>query len=403
MPEIAIHRSWIVLGGLCFLQWMALGVWMVPLTLVLAAYGYGALTPLAFASTALAALVTPLFFGALADRQTGPSKALRYLALAAAGTMGLASWAITRHWHPAVVLALIQGHALCSAPGVSLSTTVMLNSLKNPKREFGPIRAMGTVGWMVGCWVVSAMGADQSTWAGFLGAGLWLGVAGYSFLLPRVPPSAAASVSWKERLGLDALTLLRHHDHRVIFLTACLFTMPLAAFYPYSPRHLQDLGLERASAWMSLGQITEILGMFTLGLVISRLRLKWVLLLALITGLLRFALNATDTRIGLLTGIALHGFTYSYFFTTVQIYLNERVDPAWRTRAQALLSLLISGVGHLFGYTGTGWWLDLQSAPDGTTDWTTFWGGLALLITAIAVFFGCTYQGRKSLPTSDGG
>ena len=33
--------------------------------------------------------------------------------------------------------------------------------------------------------------------------------------------------------------------------------MPLAAFYPFSPPHMRELGLEHTSAWMSLGQVTK--------------------------------------------------------------------------------------------------------------------------------------------------
>jgi MFS family permease len=227
---------------------------------------------------------------------------------------------------------------------------------------------------------------------------LWLGVSLYTLVLPPVtPPPSAAKLSWHERLGLDALTLLRHRDHRVIYITACLFTIPLAAFYPYTPPHLRDLGMEHASAWMSLAQPIEIVAMFTLGALLTRLRLKWILFAALCVGVLRFVLCATNTRAGLLAGIALHGCTYSFFFTTVQIYVNERVDPAWRARAQALLSLVLAGIGHLVGYLGTGWWLG-HNTHNHVANWPKYWGGLALVIVVVALYFLVAYRGRRAGP-----
>jgi len=53
---------------LFLLQSMAVGIWMVPLSVVLKAHHLAAIAPYAFATSALAALVSPLIFGAMADR-----------------------------------------------------------------------------------------------------------------------------------------------------------------------------------------------------------------------------------------------------------------------------------------------------------------------------------------------
>ena len=71
---------------------------------------------------------------------------------------------------------------------------------------------MGTIGWMVGCWIVSAMDADASTLAGLTGAGLLLVLAGYTWMLPQVaPPASAQHLTVRERLGLDADTERKIH------------------------------------------------------------------------------------------------------------------------------------------------------------------------------------------------
>src|SRR5947208_16846438 len=130
---------------------MALAVWFVPLTLVLRTHGLANIQPYAFATSALAAFVTPLLFGAVADRHVAPTRVLRWLSIATAAAMLLACAAIQSNWNAWLVLALIQLYALCSAPTVSISTAIAMTALRAPRREFGPIRAMGTLGWMAGC------------------------------------------------------------------------------------------------------------------------------------------------------------------------------------------------------------------------------------------------------------
>lgn len=378
---------------LFFIQGAALGMWFVPLSTVLEAHGLVAIKPYAFASSALAAFVSPLIFGALADRHASPDKVLRGLSVATAAAMALATTAIKLSWPTWLVLGLIQLHALCSAPTFSISSTIIFARLADARKEFGPIRAMATLGWMSGCWLVSALGADTSALAGYSGAVVWLIVAAFTFFLPALEtPPTAEHLSWHERLGLDALTLLKNRDHRVVFITCALFSIPLASFYPYAPPHMRELGLRHTTAWMSLGQVSEIVAMFSLGALLLRWRLKWIFACGMGFGVLRFGLSALNTKGWLLAGVTLHGVSFVPVLITAQIYLEQRIDSAWRARAQALMTLMNSGVGNLLGYLGTGWWFSVCSRP-GTTGWPFFWAGLAVAVALVLVYFLAAYHG----------
>lgn len=384
------------LVALFFLQGAALSMWFVPLSTVLDANGLHAIKPFAYAATALAAFVSPLIFGAMADRQASPVVVLRGLSLATAAAMVLASTAIKLGWNPWLVLALIQLHALCSSPTFSIASTIVFARLADSQQEFGPIRAMATLGWMSGCWVVSALGADTSALAGYSGAVMWILAAGFTFFLPQLEtPKSAEHLTWHERLGLDALTLLKNPDHRVVFITSALVCIPLAGFYPYAPPHLRQLGLQRTSAWMTLGQVTEVVAMFSLGALLVKWRVKWVLACGLGFGVLRFALSAMNGRGWVLAGVLLHGCSYTLVSITAQIYLNQRIDTQWRARAQALLALMNSGVGNLLGYLGTGWWFSHCTQLSGT-QWPLFWGGLAAAVGLVLAYFLTAYHGVGS-------
>ena len=382
--------------ALFFLQGAAMSMWFVPLSTVLDANGLRSIKPFAYAATAVAAFVSPLIFGAMADRQASPVKVLRGLALATAASMALASTGIKLGWGPGAALGLIQLHALCSAPTFSISSAIIFARLADARKEFGPIRAMATLGWMGGCWVVSALGADTSPLAGYSGAVMWVVVAGFTYCLPKLEtPQAAVHLTWHERLGLDALTLLRNRDHRVVFITCALFCIPLAGFYPFAPSHLRDLGLRHTSAWMTLGQVTEIIAMFSLGVLLLRWRLKWIFACGLGFGVVRFALSAMNGEGWVLAGVLLHGCSYTLVYITTQIYLEQRVDATWRVRAQALLSLMSGGVGNLAGFLGTGWWFSGCTSASGT-QWPLFWGGLAAAVGVVMAYFLTAYRGVGS-------
>jgi MFS family permease len=382
------------LVALFIVQGAAAAMWMVPLTTVLEAHGLALIRPYAYAAIGLAAFISPLIFGAMADHEMSPIKVLRGLALATAVAIAIVSGAIQLGWNPWLVLLLIQIYCLCASPLISISSTIIFARLADSQKEFGPIRAMYTLGWMIGCWIISALDADRSTLAGYTGAATWLIVAAFTYFLPPLEtPKAAKRLTLRQRLGWDALVLLKHPDHRVVFIMAGLVAIPLASFYLYSPPHMSALGLQHTSAWMTLGQMTELICLFSLGRLLARFRLKWIFLAGLGFTVLRFALCALNTRFWLLAGVFLHGASYALVLVTAQIYMDQRVDASWRGRAQALLTLANTGFGNLFGYLGVGAWFTFCTGPDGTR-WPLFWNGIAAASTAIMVYFLAVYRGR---------
>jgi hypothetical protein len=308
--------------------------------------------------------------------------------------MTLVSLAIRLEWNAWLILAIIQVQALFFAPTSSITTAIIFSRLRDSKTEFGPVRAMATLGWMSGCWLISALNADATVRAGYSASALWLVLAAYTFLLPEVaPPKSLERLTLRQRLGWDALTLLRDRDHRGVFIAAALFFIPISAVYPFVPTQLLELGLKHPSAWMTLGQVTEVVGMFALAGLLTRWRLKWLISTGLAIAIGRYGLFALNSRVPVLAGVSLHGFSLVLVVITAQIYIDERVDPGWRVRAQALLYLLTSGLGSLLGFLGSGWWFSL-STSSGHIQWQMFWGGLAAVMAAVLVYFLIAYHGK---------
>jgi len=383
---------------LLFLHGMALGSWFVPIGSVLESANLRSVIPFAFATSAVAALLSPLFFGAMADRSVPPIQVLRWLSLGTACFVGTVAWGIQSRWNPWLILLLIQLQSLLSVPTNSLTGSIVFARIGNSHRQFGAIRAMGTAGWIAGCWLISAMHVDSSPRAFQISALLWIALAAYTLFIPKEATISTSrnKLTLRERFGLDAWSLLKIHDHRVIFTTAALVAIPFAAFYPYTPALMSDLGLQRTSAWMSLGQIIEVGVLFAIGGILARWQLKWVVLTGLFCGVLRYALYATNSPIPVLIGVSLHGMAYALTYISAQIYLAKKIDPAWRTRAQALLSMMTGGVGNLVGYLCTGSWL-AYCEHDGQENWRLFWSGLCFLVICVGIYFAQSYKGRGTL------
>jgi MFS family permease len=376
---------------------LPMGMWTVPLGNVMLAFQKGHLLPWVLATVGLSAFISPLVIGALADQRVSPTLIIRWLSLATALLLALVCRAIEQSWSDAAILACALAMALVSTPMWGLGSSIVLSQLKQPGRQFGPVRAWATIGWMSGGWLVSyVLHSDSSVLSGYTAAGFWLAVTAFTFTLPIIPPpDAGAHRGWKQILGLDALDLLKDRNHRMVFITAALYTMPLAAFYPYCVRHLKELGVSGPTGVMTLGQITEVLVMLVLAGLMTRFRLKWVFLSGIAFGLARYLIFMLNTSTWVITGIVLHGLAYTLYFITTQIYLEDRIPAVQRTRAQALLTLLSSGVGNLAGFLGSGLWLAYcETQGGGTVPWPTFWGGLALITGLVFIFFAIFYKGR---------
>jgi nucleoside transporter len=388
------------LAALLFFNAAALGMWSVSFGNVLKAQGYESIIEYAYACGGIAAFISPLAVGALADQHIPPTRLLRLLCVFAAAALSLNFAAIQHHWSPLVVLACTQLQYICSIPIFGLNTSIVLSSLENPGREFGPLRAAATVGWMIAGWLVSfVLHADTSALNGYAASVALLCTAACTYTLPETPPVEHKEA--RDLFGLEALKLFSNKNHRVVFLTAAFLTIALAPYYPYTPIHLSELGVEHPTAAMTLGQISELLCMFGLAGLLARWRLKWVFATGMVFGVLRFAFYSLNSKAWVLAGISLHGFAYTLYFITAQIYLEQRVEPRMRARAQALLSVMASGFGNLIGYLGSGRW-ERACTSTGHTNWPVFWIGMSGAVLAVLVWFVFSYRGREARTEGDG-
>jgi len=390
----AFARLWLVF----FFQGMAGGFWIPVLTNILKAEGYGSWVSIAFAVLPICSLVTPLVGGALADERVSAQRLFGWASLLAAVMVALAFGFLDWGLPPVWFIVGLAAYGLTSGPCWGLLANIGLSNLGNPEKQFPLVRLGATFGWVGAGFLTSyALNADSSPVAGYAAAVAHLCSGVIGLFLPDTPPLGRGK-SWRSALGLGGFVLFKNRDHAVLFCVTGLFSIPLAAFYMFSPELLKALGDKSPSASMTIAQASEVVAMLVLGTMMLKYRLKTILLWALGLSVLRYGLSGYAGLTGAvgwhMLGIGLHGVCYTFYFVTVQVYMNRRVDPRLRGQAQGLLSLMTSGVGPLAGALFCGW-LRVVCVDENGNGWQNFWWILAGVITVCWAIFGILYRGRK--------
>src|SRR5439155_9392770 len=195
------------LGLMMFVNYIVWGAWYVTISTYLTStlHFSGTQTGAIFGTTALASLISPFFVGLVADRLFATEKVMAVLYALGAVLMYMVSRVTT---FPAVY-SLVLLFCLCYFPTVALTNSIAMQSIKDPGRDFPPIRVMGTLGWIFIGLVVGFMKVEATTTPFLLAAGAAVVMCIISLtLLPHTPPKAkGAKVAARDILGLDALAM----------------------------------------------------------------------------------------------------------------------------------------------------------------------------------------------------
>ena len=158
--QMTVQQQRYMMGVVMCLMLMPPGMWVPSLPNVLATYDASWALPYATALTPLCALFPALLFGALSDRKMHAEQLLGVLGVSGAVFLWLGFSSLKWGWHPSWYLLLQGCNALISGPMFALMTNVKLANLPNASKSF-PIYSMcGTIGWMVGGWIISLLALD---------------------------------------------------------------------------------------------------------------------------------------------------------------------------------------------------------------------------------------------------
>ncbi|MFZ4575040.1 MAG: MFS transporter [Phycisphaerales bacterium] len=403
------------LSVMMFLQFFVWGGWYVSQTGFMNDQQMGGLTSAAYSVGPIAAILSPILLGMIADRFFATERVLAVLhviggiALCAAPRFASAFDPTTggsAFLHPYIIALAV--HMLCYMPTLGLTTSLSMTHLSDAEKQFPRIRVWGTIGWIAANIVV---GGNLKTWgldvtwiatgdksalqyyiAG--GAGILLGL--FALSLPRTPPPLAGkSVSVRELLGLDALSLLAKPSYLVFVLCSFLLCIPLAGYYNCARNFVEFTGYKNPTLTMTFGQISEIVFMVIMPFCFARLGVKWMLAVGMLAWVARYGLftAAADDHIKwmVLAGIVLHGVCYDFFFVTGMVYAEQSAPRAIRGQSQSFLVLVTQGLGMLVGAQAFGKLVThFTTGPNDAQviDWKMVWlvpAGFAALIMLVFI------------------
>lgn len=390
------------LSTMMFLEYFVWGAWFVTMGTYLGTslQFNGTQVGLAYGATAIAAMISPFFVGMVADRFFATEKILALLHIVGGVVLWIAS---TMHAFGAFYAVLIV-YALCYMPTLALTNSISFDHMTDPTREFPLVRVLGTIGWIVAGLIVGILKLEATAVPLELAAAASIVLGLFSFALPHTPPHAAGkTITVRDVLGLDALSLLKDHAFAIFILGSFLLCIPLQFYYTFTNPFLNEIGLQDAAAKMTLGQFFEIGFMLLLPWALSRLGVKRILLLGMAAWAVRYLFfafgNVTVNVWMLYAGIILHGVCYDFFFVTGQIYVDQRASVSIRAAAQGFLAFITQGVGLFIGSLLSGPVVDRYRLPGGAHDWRSVWlvpaCGAAVIFVLFAVLF------RPRVPTEE--
>jgi len=405
-----MKRTHLKLSVMMFIEWFIWGAWFVPLWQYLNKLGFSpSEIAWSYSSTAIAAILSPVLVGVIADRYFAAQKVLAWLLLGG----GVLMCFIAMQTQFSSFFPLLVVYAITYMPTVALTNSIAFANIGDPEKEFPRIRVLGTLGWIASGLFIGfvlppmlGMGNISDT-----NLPLWLTAAAsfalglYSFWLPNTPAKGSGPVDIKALFGLNALAMLKDRSFAIFALCSFLFCMPLAFYYQFANGYLTQVGLNEATGWMTLGQVSEIFALLALPLLLKRFGIKKVLMLGFVTAAIRyifFIYGGTEDVWGysmLFLGILLHGVSYDFYFVTGYIYVDKKAPAHMRTAAQGLITLICQGLGSFIGN-----WLGgramttfaLATPRNGMTfDWFAVWGVGAAMVVAVMLLFLLFFRERS--------
>jgi MFS family permease len=173
-------------------------------------------------------------------------------------------------------------------------------------------------------------------------------------------------------------------------------------YYAYASPYVAAAGISNVGGTLAIGQMSELLFMFSMPLLYRRFGVKPLLLVGMIAWAVRYALFAIgdggSSLWAVYLGVALHGVCYDFFFVAGAIYTGTIAEPKGvNAQAQGMLTLFTYGVGMLLGsQIGGLLYAQLPAAPS-IADWHGMWWYPAIAAAAIALLFQLTFNDRSRM------
>lgn len=379
--QFFIWGSWFVTAGTYFLQNLQFS---------------GREVALIYASFSIAATITPLVLGVLADKFFAVEKLLSILHII--GAILLYVLSITTSFY--LFYGFMFLYVLCYVPTFSLSSSMCFHHIENVKKDFPVVRVWGSIAWIVASSLVGFLNIEDQNIPFKIAAFTSLVLGIYCLNLPHTPPQSSAGPNlWQSLKGDEVKTLLKNKALTIMLVCVGLISIPVSYYYSFVNPFLNEINIENAASKMALGQGVEIVLMLLLPMFFRIMRFKTIIFMGLFLWGARYGLFMIGYSYHLewilILGLLLHGFAYIFALLSVQIYLDTKVPTTLRSTAQGFFSLLTMGIMAILGAAIAGEFVQAFAFDDGTHDWNAIWAFPAFFGIMVSFIFYILFKDKS--------
>ncbi len=381
-----------------FLEFLIWGAWFVTMGTYLGSLGFtGGQIGNAYITTAIAAIISPIFVGMIADKFFPAQRVLGVLHLAGAALM---YWVSTIE-SPGLFFWALLAYALCYMPTLALANAIAFNQMTDSEKEFPVIRAIGTCGWIVVGLFLGFTRIEATSYPMLIAAGASLLLGLYAFFLPHTPPKGAGKkVTIGDILGIEALRLMKDGYFTVFVIASLLVAMTTSFYFGFANLYFNESGMQYTAAIMTGGQFSEAIFIALLAFFFAKMGIKTILTVGMLAWSVRYFLMAfggSDLPGVLLwyLAIIIHGLCFGFFFIAGQVYVEKVAPKVIQASAQGFIALVTFGIGHALGARFSGMvvdWFTTGAGDEMTRNWTAIWLIPAVISLVVGVLFGLFFK-----------
>jgi nucleoside transporter len=375
------------LSLMMLLQYLVMGSWYATLGLVLVENGLGSVVGAVYSLAALAGIISPMFVGALADRFLPAQHVFGVLQILGGAVLFLVPFTITGG-RGELVVGIVFAYMLLFQPTFALSNSITFAHLRDSNR-FPYVRVFGTIGWILGGLLVGQLGLSSSVNLFYVAAGGSVLLGLYSFTLPGTPPAQRGErFRIGDVIGVQALRLFRNRGFTIFAICALLTFIPVSMYNSYTSAFLASIGIANVASVLIIGQISELLFIPAIPWVLSRVGMKWALLIGMASWGVRFALFMLATG-GVawwaIAAVALHGICNDFFLIIGFMYAEQVAPAAIKAQTQAFVGVLTNGIGVVIGSAIGGLIYNTTIGAQGTGASVSAWNALFIVPVVFSV------------------
>lgn len=404
------------LSVISFLEYAIWGSYLTSMGIFFANRGLGSKVGLFFAIQGFVAFIVPILAGYFADKWLSPLKMFRYShAISFAGLLLIGLYALyggnSFTVYALLFFVLSAGYIPTLSLYFSLSFQELTSQGLDTVKSFPPIRAWGTVGFVVSMWIVNLV-KSHLTGLFFIQGAFFSALMLFSSFMLQDSKSAGT-----DSHTAFSLAPLKEHSLSVLLLFSFFVGLSLQLSNAYNGPFLDSFAADAAFKdaffvrnsvlLLSVSQISETLVIFLIPFFMNRYSIKGVYAIGIVSWIVHFILLAFATPrmpsvLLIILSMLIYGLSFNLYSVATSLYIDKHVPENIRSSAQGFVLMFCNGLGGTIGIVVCQFVVNSfteSSVVGGVSylvgNWSAIWLFFAAYMTIVLLLFLFLYRKKQ--------